>query len=243
MADITLHQFSKDPGTESASPFCVKAHRALGFKGLPYRVKNVGSPGELKRLNPEHRKLPVLEHDGTLIADSRKILAFLDRNYSNDPIWSDDTPWFSTLLEGWADKSLYWYAVYYRWQVTENFDPFAKRTFGKLPPPLRWFVPGLARKQALKQLHGQGLGRYGEPEVREQLALHLAMLDSVLAENDWMSGAQIGAADLSIFPLVRQFALATMPQCTPLVEAHPRLHTWLEAVDAKTQSEHTIAVE
>ena len=63
-----------------------------------------------------------------------------------------------------------------------------------------------------------------------------------LGEHEWMSGSEIGAADLAIFPLVRQSALATMPQCRPLVLKHERLNTWLKAVDAKTSTEHTAAV-
>ncbi len=243
MAEITLHQFAPDLGSESASPFCVKVHRALGGKGVDYNVRNVFSPKELARLNPEHKKLPVLEVGGRFIPDSTEIIAYLDENYSDNPIVREDEPWFVHALEDWADASLYWFAVYYRWQVMENFVPFSERAFAKLPAALRWFVPGLVRKKTVKSLHAQGIGRFSEPEVREQLRGHLNMLNRQLEAHEWMSGTQIGAADLAIFPLVRQFALATMPQSKPLVQAHERLTTWLHAVDAKTASANSIAVE
>ncbi len=243
MADITLHQFAPDTGSESASPFCVKVHRALGLKGVSYKVRNVFSPKELARLNPEHKKLPVLEVDGTYVPDSTSIIAYLDQNYSENPIVREDDPWFVHALEDWADASLYWYAVYYRWQVLENFTPFSERAFAKLPSALRWFVPGLVRKKTMKSLHAQGIGRFSEPEVREQLRGHLAMLNGQLESHAWMSGSQIGAADLAIFPLVRQFALATTPQSMPLVKAHDRVVEWLRAVDEKTRSANTVALE
>ena len=242
MPEITLYQFAADDGTESASPFCVKVHRALGLKGLSYKVRNVFSPKELSRLNPDHKKLPVLEVDGERIIDSTEIIKYLDANYSENQILGDDQPWFVGVLEDWADASLYWFAVYYRWQVLENFEPFSKRAFAKLPAALRWFVPGLVRKKTLKSLHAQGIGRFSESEVREQLRGHLAHLDRLLGEHEWMSGTKIGAADLAVFPLVRQFALASMPQCRPLVLEHERLNSWLKAVDAKTSTEHTVAV-
>ena len=41
---ITLYQFPGNARTESISPFCVKAHRILRLKGLPYQVKNLVTP-------------------------------------------------------------------------------------------------------------------------------------------------------------------------------------------------------
>ncbi len=242
MADITLYQFAPDEGAESASPFCVKVHRSLGLKGLSYNVRNVLSPKELSRLNPEHKKLPALEIDGTIIVDSTKIIEFLDEKYSETRIYRDDQPWFVSMVEDWADTSLYWFAVYYRWQVSEHFEPFAERAFAKLPVPLKWFVPGVVRKKTLKSLHAQGIGRFSESEVHEQLREHLAWLNDLLGEHEWMSGTEIGAADLAVFPLVRQFALPCMPRCRSLVLEHERLNTWLRAVDAKTSTEHTVSV-
>lgn len=243
MAEITLHQFAPDLGAESASPFCVKVHRALGLKGVDYKVRAVGSPGDIKRVNPERRKLPVLEVDGTYIADSTKILKYLDQKYPENPIWTDEQPWFSAMLEDWADESLYWFAVYYRWQIKVNFDAFAKRAFAKMPAPLRLFVPGLIQKQTIKQLHAQGIGRYSEGEVRQQLAGHLERLSAVLAENAWMSGKHIGAADLAVFPIVRQIALPSSPETQGLVAEQTALVAWMKAVDEKTANEHTVPVE
>tara|TARA_R110002096_G_scaffold44524_3_gene119710 strand:- start:16502 stop:17233 length:732 start_codon:yes stop_codon:yes gene_type:complete len=242
MPEITLYQFAADAGTESASPFCVKVHRALGLKGLEYKVRNVFSPKELSRINPEHKKLPVLGVGSEFIVDSTEIIKYLDANYSENQILRESDPWFVAMLEDWADVSLYWFAVYYRWQVSEHFDPFAKRAFAKLPLPLRWVIPGVVRKKTLKSLHAQGIGRFSESEIREQLRGHLAHLDRLVSEHEWMSGSEIGVADLAIFPLVRQFSLEAMPLCRPLVLEFERLHAWLKAVDAKTSTEHTVAV-
>jgi glutathione S-transferase len=71
MPEIVLYQFGPDLGVESGSPFCVKVHRGLALKGLDYRPRIVGSPGEMKRLNPGVSKVPVLEWDGEFVTDSR----------------------------------------------------------------------------------------------------------------------------------------------------------------------------
>ncbi len=242
MATLILHQFAKDIGTESASPFCVKVHRALGLKGVDYSVRTLGSPNDMKRLNPERRKLPVLEVDGTLIADSTRILEFLDENYTKSPLWSDEHSVYAAMLEDWADESLYWYAVYLRWQVDSNFTPFSKRAFAKMPSLLRMIVPGIIRKKVLASLHGQGIGRLPLEEVLTQLKQHLHRLNLIVQEQEWMSGGIIGAADIALFGLVRQFSLETMPQSQGLVTAQPQLVAWLKKVDERTRSEHTIAV-
>jgi len=56
------------------SPFCMKARICLHLKGVSYRTVTVTARRyrELRRLNPLG-KVPVLVHDGEVIADSSSI--------------------------------------------------------------------------------------------------------------------------------------------------------------------------
>lgn len=73
---IILHRFP-------FSHFSEKARAALDFKELDYRVEDhIPGPGQITiyRLSGQ-RKVPVLEHDGTVVADSTQIFFYLDRAF------------------------------------------------------------------------------------------------------------------------------------------------------------------
>ena len=245
MADITLYQFMRDTGVESSSPFCVKVQRLLSFKGLAYKTKNVGSPGELKRLNPNARKLPVIEYDGELIADSSRILDFIEEKHPDPPLRPSDSKIgaLSRLLEDWADESLYWFAVYSRWAIESNFHAFAKRGFGRMPVPLKWIIPRVARRQAMSQLQGQGLGRLPLEQVLSNFDKHLTMLEGLLTDQPYLTGNTLSAGDIAVFAPLRATALETMPETAAIVRKHTPIVEWLQRVDGATKGEHTVDFE
>ncbi len=242
MAEIVVYQYPGDTGVESGSPFCVKVHRALAFKGLEYDVKDVGSPGELKRLNPGAAKVPILSYDEQLITDSTAILQFVDEQHPEPPLLpaAEKTLAQCRLLEDWADESLYWFAVYHRWAIDSNFEPFAQRAFGKLPIPVRWLVPRFARKQVFKQLHGQGLGRLSPEEILRAFAGHVAMLATFVQDQPFLTGESLTAADISVFAPLRAASVETMPETAAVVREQPAVIEWLKRVDEETTGEHTV---
>lgn len=242
MPNITVYQYAGDVGVESASPFCVKIHRALAFKGLEYTIENVGSPGLMKRLNPGVLKVPVLDYDGEMVRDSSVILECLDERHPEPPLWPADPAERARarLLEDWADEALYWFAVYMRWAVDANFTPFAQRAFGKMPIPLRWFVPSLIRKTVRKQLHGQGLGRLPEARVLEIFEGHVAMLEGLLGGRSFLVGDALTVADLSAFAPLRGVAVESMPATRAIVLASEPVKAWLERVDGATSGPKTV---
>jgi glutathione S-transferase len=73
---IVLHRFP-------ISHFCEKVRAALDFKGLDYQVKNhEAGAGQIHifRISGQP-KLPVIEHDGTVVADSTEIALYLERTF------------------------------------------------------------------------------------------------------------------------------------------------------------------
>ena len=76
MPDVTLHQFE-------ISPFCQKVRRILRLKEIPFEIREVSalrSTIDVRRINRIGR-LPVLEIDGELIADSSEIARVLDERF------------------------------------------------------------------------------------------------------------------------------------------------------------------
>ncbi|MBI4954516.1 MAG: glutathione S-transferase family protein [Myxococcales bacterium] len=244
MPKIVLYQYAADVGVESGSPFCVKVHRLLGYKGLEYATHDVAGPGVMKRISPRTRKVPVLGYDDELVTDSSRIFAFVDARHPSPPLWPDDAVARARarLLEDWADESLYWFAVQQRWAVDTNFEPFRARAFGRMPAPLRWFVPGVIRRSVLGQLHGQGIGRLSAEQVLEGLDEHARMLDTLLEEGPFLAGRALTGADLAVFAPLRAVAVTeATPEAAAIVRKHPRLTAWLLRVDEATTSPHTQA--
>lgn len=70
---IALHQFE-------ISPYCDKIRRVLHVKRQPYTVVEVPltRAASIAKKNPA-RKLPLLEHDGVIVADSTDIAHYLER--------------------------------------------------------------------------------------------------------------------------------------------------------------------
>ncbi|MFP2901073.1 glutathione S-transferase N-terminal domain-containing protein [Corallococcus sp. 4LFB] len=62
------------PGFESYSPFCIKAHRALKYAGLPYARACADNPASHRAHNPTGQ-VPVLLVGAEAVPDSTAILA------------------------------------------------------------------------------------------------------------------------------------------------------------------------
>ena len=245
MPEIKLYQFAGLEGLESGSPFCIKVHRALCAKGLDYAVQNVGSPSEMKRINPGKSKVPVLEYDGEMTVDSTCIIELLEEKHPEPALLPAEPAARARvrLLEEWADEALYWFPVYLRWQDDANFQVLVRAFFSKLPIPMRWFVPGMVRKGVLRTLRGQGLGLEPQSRVLEMLEEHCLMLETLLGDEAYLTGDALTAADLAVFGPMAALRAKVTPQGRELLGQHPRLLSWLEAVDEATTGEHTVAVE
>ncbi|CAA7017520.1 unnamed protein product [Microthlaspi erraticum] len=76
-----------------ASPFSRRIEMALKLKGVPYdyveEILDQKSP-LLLELNPIHKKVPVLVHNGKIIIESQIILEYIDEVWKHNPILPQD---------------------------------------------------------------------------------------------------------------------------------------------------------
>ena len=108
------------------SPFCMKVRDILEFKGLEYRTVNpLAARGVLKRRGTG--KVPAVQIDGVFITDSTDIALALDKRFPEPPLFpsSSRERGLCQALEDWADESLYFTALFYRWIEEEGRKPVA----------------------------------------------------------------------------------------------------------------------
>jgi len=122
---ITLYTFGPAFGLPDPSPFVTKAEVLIKMSGLPYRTDTKGFPTAPKG------KLPYIDDDGTIIADSTFIRMHLERKYriDFDQGLSPAERGVAWAFEKMCEDHLYWAGLHARWMVDENFDKGTAQVF------------------------------------------------------------------------------------------------------------------
>lgn len=180
------------------SPFCMKVRAILDYKQLQYeRVNPVGRIGAIRRRGGIG-KVPAIEIDGELIVDSTDIAHELDRRFPDPPLLPCD-PRERALchaIEDWADESLYFIGLYYRWFEAEGRKPIP-RAFGQSPRgriTYRFYL-----RRILGQLRGQGTSRKAPEHVARDLERHLDAIEGLLAPGPYVLGRTPYLCDFALW--------------------------------------------
>src|SRR4249919_2363068 len=115
---ITLYTFGPFFGLPDPSPFVMKGEMLLKLSGLPYKTDTRGFSRAPKG------KLPYIDDDGELIADSTLIRLHLEKKHGiqfDRGLSARDrgTAW---AVDKMLEDHLYWIMVYWRWLKDENFE-------------------------------------------------------------------------------------------------------------------------
>jgi glutathione S-transferase len=222
MPDVVLHEWK-------ISPFCSKVRRVLELKGIEYRsVEYNGLKAALAARISRVGKLPVLEWDGERVQDSSDIVAFVESRQPEPRVYPDDRLERARafVLEDWADESLYWFEVYFRFE-----DPAAReRAIELLCEGRPRFEKLIFRRAAIRplrrMLRAQGIGRLPRHRVEQALFGHLDNLETLLEPTGWLVGERQTIADIAVASqldeIVRTSTLADR------VRERGRVSDWLE---------------
>lgn len=226
---IILHQIE-------ISPFCEKVRRLLHFKGRPYETREV-PPTEtlvrIGRLDPVG-KVPVIEHEGNVIGDSSQIARYLERRFPEPPLWPSDPREraMTSLLEDWADESLYFYELFFRFGLKENAPEFSERTSRSEPPLLRRATERALPTFMRNVLRAQGLGRKPPERVVNDFSELLRSLSDLIGERSFLVNEQVTLADIAVYA---QLACACdTGEGAAVLAEHPVLLKWMERVNEAT---------
>lgn len=224
MPHIVLHQWEM-------SPYCGKVRRILAFKGLPFEIREYNGWKVLSagRLSPAG-KLPVLEYDGQLIQDSTRIAHFLEERHPEPALFPKEgmAAHLAPVFEDWADESLYWYEVYFRFMWPDA----AAKAFAVIQQGRPAWETALIVRSAIpmmrQKLRAQGIGKYDAETVTAQFLGHLAHLEGILAAQPWLVGTQCTIADIAVAS-----QLAEVQRTSHLASRfgdYPALAAWLQKI-------------
>lgn len=228
---IRLHQFAPAFGLPNASPFCMKVETYLRMAGLPYELVNSGDVFKAPK-----GKLPYIEDDGTVVADSSFIVDYLKQRYG-DPLDRAMSPTdlaLATSFQRLLEENLYWAVVHTRWAREDGWALTRKAFFGGLPVPLRWIVPPLARRGILSEMRGHGMGRHAPQEIHAIARRDVSAVADFLADKPFMLGEQPTSLDATAYAFLANLLWA--PVDSPIrreAQARPNLEAYCRRMKAR----------
>ncbi|MEO0375899.1 MAG: glutathione S-transferase family protein [Cyanobacteria bacterium P01_A01_bin.17] len=196
---LTLYQFEPAWGLPNASPFCMKLETYLRMAGIEYKSDTSADVRKAPK-----GKLPYIEDNGQIIADSNLILEYLKTTYGDrvDEHLSAAEVAIALAMRRLIEENLYWTLVYSRWIDEENWLKTKAVYFSDLPPILKILVPKIARKSVIQNLKGHGMGRHTAGEVYQIGAIDLQALSDFLANKPFFMGDQPTTLDASAYSLL-----------------------------------------
>ena len=186
---ITLHQFAPAFGLPNASPFCMKLETWLRMAKLEFTIPRA----TLRAFRSAPMgKLPYIEEEGQVYADSSLIIDHLTRRHgiTLDDWLSADQRAEARACQKLMEDSLYWSMVYTRWIDPDGWALTQPTFFGALPAPLKWFVPALARRGTRTRLQAQGTGTHRRSDIIAMGLADITALARLLGVREYVLGAR-----------------------------------------------------
>ena len=221
---ITLYQFPSLWGLPNPSPFCAKVETYLRMTELPFKARGANPQKAPKK------KLPYIDDEGTIVADSGAIVEHLatKRGADLDAKLGDADRALGHLVKRTFEESLYWPLVWFRWVDDEGW-PTVDRDMLKpvLPPVLRTVLPPLIRRNLTKATHAQGIGRHERSEILAYVDRDLGALSTFLGRKPYFLGEEPSSVDATAYGFVNLLLWA--PPAGNAVQQRTREHANLVA--------------
>jgi len=173
------------------SPYCTKVRWGLEWKRLAYDAVEI-DPFTRKepRSASGQGKVPVLEDGGTVIADSTRILAYLEEAYPDRSLIPRQPAARASVLalEDWADEVFIPDLIAFKIFSADNPRRMVVRTAKHHPPSflmkLQVLVgPAVVRSLGRSRRRGRSLS-----QIRSDYERHLDLLDSMASGRPYLTG-------------------------------------------------------
>ncbi len=182
---VVLHKYIAAWGLPDISPFCTKVEIYLRMAGWAYTSK-VGD----SRKAPKG-KLPYIEIEGQTICDSSDIIDALEARTDHplgapiDAGLSATDKAVARAMQSMLEEHFYFVSAWNRWGKDEawaQYQPVLKDFVSQVGVPAfaAGFVTGLIRRDVIKSIRNQGVGRHSEAQID---AIGIKLLTAV---SDWL---------------------------------------------------------
>lgn len=196
---ITLYTFGPAFGLPDPSPFVVKAEMLLKIAGLPYQVNSKDGMGKAPK-----GKLPLIDDDGELIADSTFIRWHLEKKHQIDfdkGLSSNDKA-LCWAVEKMLEDNMYWALLESRWCQESNFAKGPSNFFKKIPWPMRPVIQAMLKRKINNNLKAHGMGRHSRAEMEALAARDLAAVAALLGDKPYFMGSTPCGIDATLFGFI-----------------------------------------
>jgi glutathione S-transferase len=195
---ITLYGFGPAYGLPDSSPFVTKAELLLRMANLLYRTDTTGFARAPKG------KLPYINDDGTVVADSTFIRWHIEKKHRLDYDLGLDAAQRATAwaFEKMVEDQLYWVLLHDRWVIDGNFRKGPARLFDKVPAVLRPLVTARIRRRMRAALHAQGIGRHRPEEIHALGGRTINAIADFLGDKPFFMGREPTGIDATMFAFV-----------------------------------------
>jgi glutathione S-transferase len=195
---ITLYTYGPFFGLPDASPFVMKGEMLLKLSKLEYQANNKGF------LRAPKGKLPYIDDNGTIVADTTLIRLHLELKHGIDfdSALSARERGIAWATEKMLEDHLYWVLVYWRWMKDENFAKGPANFFRRAPAFIRPLIIWKVRGNVRRSLHAHGIGRHNEAEMTAMSDRAFEALSLLLGENKYLMGDAPCGADATAFAFI-----------------------------------------
>lgn len=217
---FVLHHFGRALGQPDLSPFCVKLETYLRMAEVDYTTAFF-SPRQAPK-----GKAPYIQHEGAFLGDSAQVIEYIKVQELGADLDEDldaHQRAEARLLQSMLEEHLYFGLVYMRWQLDAGWAEF-RPTCGDAMK--RSGVPGflvplvllIARRNTIKALKGQGIGRHSEQEVVGTILELLQTAEAFLGDGPFMLGEQVTAIDATAFAMLGSILGSVRTPLSPHLE-------------------------
>lgn len=205
---IKLFQFPAFWNLPNISPFCMKIETYLRMANLPYEVVAVQDPRKAPK-----QKLPYINDDGVIVADSGRIIKYLKQKYNDnlDASLTELQKAESLALQRLLEEHLYWILVYSRWVDPANWPVTKKTFFATLPILIRELVAASVHKKMIRYLHDQGIGRHTQEEIYDLGLDDLHALNEMLNHHVFLVRDVPTSIDASGYAFIANILVSPIP--------------------------------
>lgn len=212
-APVKVYSLPTAWGVPSLSPFCLKLLTWFRMVDIPYELHVLHGPPT----KPRTRKAPYIERaDGSIMPDSNFIIQALSEEWqvTLDDHLNDKQRAIAHLLQRTLEKSLYFVAVWHRWN--QHWDEVRPGIFADLPPPARVIIAPFVRRYILKQPWAQGVTRNTTEQIYAAARGDIEAVSSIMGDKDFFFGKP-STIDATAYGLFAN--LLNPPVDSPLVDA------------------------